>query len=86
MKEVWYRAMMEIVFEAHKDKETRVSEEMEINNLYLQMMAKLRQTRTFTEMDLQQLQDLIDAYILRQVFGQKWNLLWPILMLLGIFP
>ena len=54
--------MMEVVYEAHDGKEKKIAEEVEINKLYLQMMTLLRQTRNFTQQDLQQLQDKIDEY------------------------
>ena len=44
MKNEWYQPMMEVVYEAHADREQRISEEIEINKLYLEMMAQLRQT------------------------------------------
>ncbi len=62
MKTEWYTPMMEVGFEAHASKEQKISEEEEINKLYLEMMAMLRQTRNFTEEGLQQLQDKIDDY------------------------
>ena len=40
MKMEWYRPMMEVVYEAHESKEQKISEEVEINTLYLEMMAK----------------------------------------------
>jgi hypothetical protein len=62
MKTEWYQPMMEVVYEAHESKEQKIAEEVEINKLYLEMMALLRQTRTFTQQGVQQLQDKIDDY------------------------
>ena len=54
--------MIEITFEAHENKDIRITEEIEINSLYHDMMRTMRQTKNFTEVDLQQLQDKIDLY------------------------
>jgi hypothetical protein len=62
MKNGWYRPMMEVVYEAFEDKDVRISDEMEINTLYLDMMTAMRQTQDFTPPQLQELQDKIDQY------------------------
>ena len=62
MKNEWYRPMMEVVYESFADKELRISEEVEINSLYLEMMKTMRQTKDFNPEQLQQLQDKIDQY------------------------
>jgi hypothetical protein len=62
MKMGWYSAMMTVVYEAHEDRDVRVSEELEINRIYLEMMKRMRQTKDFTPEELEQLQDVIDDY------------------------
>jgi len=62
MQEDCYRRVVEIVYAGHENAETKISEEIQVNRLYLQMMRKLRQTKTFSEQELIQLQDDIDAY------------------------
>jgi hypothetical protein len=62
MKMEWYSAMMTVVYEAHEDRDVRVSEELEINRIYLEMMKRMRQTKDFTPEELEQLQDVIDDY------------------------
>jgi hypothetical protein len=62
MKNEWYRPMMEVVYEAFEDKNVRISDEMEINTLYLEMMTTMRQTKDFSPEELQLLQDKIDQY------------------------
>jgi len=62
MKNEWYRPMMEVVYEAFEDKDVRISDEMEINTLYLEMMTTMRQTKDFSPEELQLLQDKIDQY------------------------
>ena len=48
MKMEWYSAMMTVVYEAHEDRDVRVSEELKINRIYLEMMKRMRQTKDFT--------------------------------------
>jgi hypothetical protein len=45
MKMEWYGAMMNIVYEVHEDRVARISEELEINRIYLEMMRRMRQSK-----------------------------------------
>jgi len=62
MKREWYAPMMEIVFENQLNKERKIEQQLVVNDKYNDMMNQLRNTETFSENQLQTLQDTIDDY------------------------
>jgi hypothetical protein len=62
MKHEWYKPIMDIVFEGHDNSAFRIQQQVTINHNYNSMMGLLRNIQTFTDEQLQNLQQSIDVY------------------------
>ena len=62
MKQESYAPTMDVVYENQPDHAAKIARALLINGKYNDMMGQLRNTETFSEIQLETLQDTIDDY------------------------